>query len=116
MPVYAYRCQECDYGFDGINSVDNRHNVTCHKCGGPCRIEIVSVNYICLDYEHDTLGHIGGPRQKSRILKERGLFETDESYESLQASLPNPTDAILRSPESDREFLKIVEDVTSITL
>jgi putative FmdB family regulatory protein len=112
MPIYAYRCQECDYGFDGMNSVENRHNVTCHKCGGPCRIDMANQipNFLVLEYNDPNLGRITGPRQKSRKLKEMGLVETDESYSSMERHLPDPDDVILRSPEAEREFLKIVEE------
>ena len=109
MPVYAYRCSSCDYGFDGMNSVENRHNVQCPKCGQACRIEIAQVSVICWpSYQHHTLGQVTGPRQRERRIKEMGLEEHDEL--PSQMKLPSTGNHVLNTPEAEKEFLKIYEE------
>jgi len=34
MPLYDYKCNNCGHRFEDFNSIDNRYNATCPKCGG----------------------------------------------------------------------------------
>lgn len=34
MPIYDYRCPECQHVFDALKKVDDRHTATCPECGG----------------------------------------------------------------------------------
>jgi len=109
MPVYAYRCKSCDYAFDGMNSVEERHNVQCVKCGGPVRIEICPVNIICWpSFNHPTLGTVTGPRQRERRIAEMGLVESDKILTEMD--IPSTSDSVLRTQEAEKEFIKIYEE------
>jgi len=37
MPIYQYKCKDCDYEFEKLLKMDNRKEPVeepCHKCGG----------------------------------------------------------------------------------
>lgn len=37
MPLYAYRCGNCDYEFDARHGFDSRDNAHCPQCGSVAR-------------------------------------------------------------------------------
>ncbi|WP_018024282.1 FmdB family zinc ribbon protein [Corynebacterium ulceribovis] len=37
MPIYAYRCKDCNYAFDIRQSFDDDSLTECPKCGGNLR-------------------------------------------------------------------------------
>lgn len=47
MPFYTYKCkdQKCDHEFETINSIANRENQTCEKCGSECNVLISRPRY-----------------------------------------------------------------------
>lgn len=43
MPIYDYKCPDCDNRFEKTVPVDDRHSIHCDVCeGGPCDICITS--------------------------------------------------------------------------
>lgn len=34
MPLYDYRCTECDHRFEQLRSISQKDEATCPKCGG----------------------------------------------------------------------------------
>jgi len=77
MPVYEYECYK-GHRFEEWNTIDNRHNQTCPKCGMLSKL-LVSCpafkkpsNYEYYDEHLDT--HITGPAHRERVMKEQGVF------------------------------------------
>jgi len=35
MPIYDFKCKNCDHRFESFTSISRRDEVTCPKCGGP---------------------------------------------------------------------------------
>lgn len=40
MPLYEYRCEECEKVFDAIVSVSERDETTCPECGEPAERQL----------------------------------------------------------------------------
>ncbi len=37
MPMYDYKCEECDYRFEVFHKVNEMPEIVCPKCGGKTR-------------------------------------------------------------------------------
>lgn len=83
MPTYEYKCNICGERFEGIRSVSDRHNQK--HCGvianliiSPSQGKPVVKGY----YSENLDAYITGPKQKERIMKQRGVVEvgTDKSW------------------------------------
>lgn len=42
MPLYDYKCMECDNQFEEYAKIDKRNGVMCPKCNHPCEIQITN--------------------------------------------------------------------------
>lgn len=78
MPLYEYRCEECDKNWDSMNSIKNMYKEHC-DCGELATIVInpTKTPPVVYNYYSEALGaHITSPSQKKRIMKERGVEES----------------------------------------
>lgn len=76
MPIYEYKCHQCGNQYEEFHQVENRDLSIC--CGQKAQRIIsksqgkpVVYNY----YSENADAIFTGPRQKARILKEKGLSE-----------------------------------------
>ena len=76
MPVYNYVCDSCGRELELFNTVDNREYAMC-GCGSHARKVLSSIaKPIIHEYWSENLNaYVTGPRQKSRLMKERGVTE-----------------------------------------
>lgn len=45
MPLYEYKCKHCEHRFAELNSVENRENAPCQKCGKAATHSITAVHF-----------------------------------------------------------------------
>lgn len=78
MPLYQYVCHECATNWEAINRIAERLNQRCPDCDGEATIVItLRARPVIHEYYSDNLGaQITGPRQKKRIMKEKGVEES----------------------------------------
>jgi putative FmdB family regulatory protein len=78
MPNYDFECNKCAAQEERFVSLGKTNRQKCYNCGGAMRIVIKqSAPPIFHEYFSENLGcMVTGPRQKARILKEKGLSES----------------------------------------
>jgi putative FmdB family regulatory protein len=76
MPMYEYKCS-CGNHYDAVHSVETRDFEVCPDCGfKPKRVFAAPAKPTILEYFSENLNAwITGPKQKSRLLKEKNLSE-----------------------------------------
>lgn len=77
MPLYNYKCSVCKSEFEAFNSVANRHSSYHDGCGGVGE-KVISLiaRPVIMEYYSESLGaHITGPKQKQRVMREKGVSE-----------------------------------------
>jgi len=79
MPIYEYECRKCGHRFEERRGVDDRHNVSCQRCGSKTIgivIGPVSVHTDLEPYYDVQLGcHIKSKQHKRSVAKDMGLTD-----------------------------------------
>jgi hypothetical protein len=85
--------------------------VVCHLCGEDVSIVIGKVGVITYSYYNDALqSEVTGPRQKQRILDEKGLIDIGDTCPS-DIKTETRLERELKSPEFTRKFMETYQDV-----
>lgn len=76
MPFYSYKCSKCGSEKEVFHRISKRHSEKC--CGIQCEIQIAPTAkpVVMEGYDEITDLYFTGPRQKSRLMKERGFVES----------------------------------------
>ena len=112
MPIYEYECSTCGAKFEKHKSVSDRRKVVCEKCANPVDIVIGRVGVIAFSYYNDALkAELTGPRQKQRLLNERGLVDISDTPPSNLPKAESKLERELASPEFTRKFMQTYQDV-----
>ena len=77
MPLYEYRCNDCDKEWDGMNRVANRENENCPDCGVKATILMsVGTRPVIIEYYSENLqAQVTGPAHRKELMKAKGLEE-----------------------------------------
>lgn len=80
MPIYSYECKICGEKWEGFRKMNDRHNEKCF-CGAQAAVVMsLTAKPVVYDYYSEGLGcHITGKKQKSKIMKKKGLEEYERS-------------------------------------
>lgn len=75
-PVYDFRCKDCGLEWEEYHEIKDRDNEWC-GCGMKAeRLLKFKTTPIIYEYYSENLGaQITGPKQKKRIMEERGVHE-----------------------------------------
>ncbi|RLF28924.1 MAG: hypothetical protein DRN14_03300 [Thermoplasmata archaeon] len=81
MPLYAYKCEECENEWEEFKKVDERLNTKCPKCGGKCKIDFSKFGtrniMFFTPWTYEDLDvypiHITSKKQLKRECEKRGL-------------------------------------------
>jgi len=49
MPIYAYKCPKCGYEYDKLQTIANRHDSVCPKCGERSILQIKPFAYFSIE-------------------------------------------------------------------
>lgn len=75
MPIYAYKCAECDSAKDDLRSIAERHNGP-ECCGEPMKLQIVPT-HVCEDmkpyYCHATGQMVTSRRHRRDVIARNDL-------------------------------------------
>lgn len=79
MPIYEYRCKECDHVTDAYRSVDNRNDVPeCESCSGETK-KIISAYHMHGDltpyYDENLETHIQSKQHRRQVMAAQGVEE-----------------------------------------
>lgn len=103
MPIYVYRCTECDDRFELVRSVKDHSNMVDCNCGGMAR-QVITPLHVIPDIE-PYRSVVTGERIKGRAhhkahLKDHGLVEIgNEKVEGKATELPPAAPDIKRAIE-----------------
>jgi putative FmdB family regulatory protein len=74
VPLYEYKCKKCGWQFELYKAISERDNVEC--CGQKAK-RLISKSQgkpVIKGYFSENLNaHITGPKQRERIMKEKGV-------------------------------------------
>lgn len=78
MPIYQYKCRNCNNSWEDVRTVEKRHESIC-VCGQLADIVISpTAKPVILDYFDMGLGAmITGPKHKRSIMKQKGIEEAE---------------------------------------
>lgn len=76
MPLYNYKCKSCGVEFEAFNTVSDRE-MSLHGCGGFGEKVLSPIaRPVIMEYYSESLGgYVTGPRQKQRLMREKGVSE-----------------------------------------
>lgn len=76
MPIYSYKCSACGREFEAFNVIRLRELSEC-PCGEKANKVLSPIaRPVVYEYWSENLNaYVTGPRQKQRLMKERGVTE-----------------------------------------
>jgi putative FmdB family regulatory protein len=111
MPTYSYKCDKCNRSWDGVNSVAERLNEKCPKCGANATIDVAAQGRTQTgmpDCWPLTTSDISGSpmtlnsrREFEAAMKAHGKIELDKAqFEHLPEKPDNPGGQCIRGRAS----------------
>ena len=94
MPMYDYLCTYCSKDYNDIfMHLDEKDRAMCPSCGAfmVSQITIRSAPQFYEGYDEQLDAYLTGPKQKQRILKEKGLVEISKSDSGKLSQLVTKT-------------------------
>lgn len=78
MPIYEYRCQDCNEITDAFRSVSNRDDAPECSCGGETK-KIISSYRVHSDfapyYDENLESYVKSKQHRKKVMKEKGVTE-----------------------------------------
>ena len=79
MPMYNYHCEVCEFDFEYMQKMDDRHEANCPSCGEKCKQGLSAPRFI--PFPEGVFEHIGpeplyisDKRQLRGALDEHGAY------------------------------------------
>jgi len=79
MPLYDYKCKECDHEFEEVRKIKDRYEVSCPKCTGKCDLLITCKKrdwfrpFVTEDFD-DTPILVKSKRHYKELCKKHGVY------------------------------------------
>lgn len=79
MPLYSYKCIECDDRFERLADIKERHEQMCYTCGGHAELQISKPRvhtFKPILLEHTSLNgdYVESKQQAKELCKKRGIY------------------------------------------
>ena len=77
MPLYEYRCDDCDKEWEGMNRIASRENEKCPTCAKNATIVMSpGMRPVIVEYYSENLqAQVTGPAHRKELMKAKGLEE-----------------------------------------
>ena len=111
MPIYEYRCKECEHEVEALQKLSDAPLVTCPACGKPALQKLVSAAGFQLKgsgwYVTDFRGGAGGAKKKETEKTDTPASDTakteTKSETTTKAETATPASTTSTTPSSSSE-------------
>ncbi len=75
MPLYEYKCPQCEEEWDAVHKVECRKTEKCPFCDSQAELQMsINARPQVLDYYSENLDtHITSPKQRRKLMKQKDL-------------------------------------------